>query len=77
MDRDEVNYPPDEQRRAMREVVLAHLARHPAEFTATTLVARIRDDIGDEFTERELRLELSRMLGGPVVMRPNRTLARR
>lgn len=68
-------YPPGDERTAMRKVLSAHLRRHPAQMTASEVVRRVRANGGGEYTERDLTLELSRMLGSSVRMNANRTLS--
>lgn len=72
---EELLYPPDEDRKAMREFLLEHLRSQPARFTASELVAQAHANGAAHFPKRQLKLELSRMLGSSVRMNPNRTLS--
>lgn len=68
-------YPPDDERQAMRDALLEHLRSRPAHFTASELVGEARANGAAKYPERDLKLELSRMLGSFVRMNPNRTLS--
>ena len=58
----------------MRKYLLGELSDHPAKFTASDVVREVRRNGGEDYSDRELTLELSRMIGGSVRMNPNRTL---
>ena len=69
-------YPPTEERRKIRGLLMKHLREHPAKFSAPTLVAEVMVNGGRDvgIDEGELKLELSRMVGTDVRLNANNTL---
>ena len=69
-------YPPTDERRAMRRLIMNHLREHPARYAAPTLVTEVMANGGGDagFDKGELKLELSRMVGTEVRLNANNSL---
>ena len=69
-------YPPNDERRAMRRLLVKHLREDPAQYSATSLVTEVMVNGGRDagIDVGELKLELSRMMGTDVRLNADNTL---